>query len=50
MKEKEIKVKEPKKRIKGTKGRISGKIIATIMVIFMLLSVCSTAIFYLINQ
>lgn len=46
MKEKQ----ETKKRLKGTKGRIFGKIIATLMVAFMLISACSTAIYYLINS
>ncbi len=50
MKEKKEKIKEPKKRMKGTKGRIAGKIIAILMALFMLLSVCSTAIYYLINK
>ena len=49
-KEKVEKIKEPKKRMKGTKGRIAGKIIAALMVVFMLVSVCSTAIYYIINQ
>ena len=39
-----------KKRIKGQKGRIVGKIIATLMVGFMLIASCSTAIYYLVNQ
>ena len=47
---KEKKEKQEKKRVRGQKGRIAGKIIATLMVVFMLLSVCSTAIYYLINQ
>ncbi len=50
MKEKEEKIKEPKKKMKGTKGRIAGKIIAALMVIFMLASACYTALYYIINS
>ena len=39
-----------KKRMKGTKTRIAGRIIAALMVAFMLLASCSTAIYYLINS
>ena len=39
---------EKKKRIKGQKGRIAGKIIAAIIAAFMLLASFSTLIFYLI--
>ena len=41
---------ETKKKIKGTKGRIAGKIIAAMMVVFMLVASCSTAIYYLVNR
>ena len=41
-------MKETKKKIKGQKGRIAGKIIAAIMAIFMLLAACSTLIYSLI--
>ena len=47
---KENKENQEKKRIKGQKGRIFGKIIATLMIVFMLVASCSTAIFYLVNQ
>ena len=39
-----------KKRTKGTAGKIAGKIIAALMVAFMLIASCSTAIYYLINS
>ncbi len=40
--------KEPKKRIKGAKGRIAAKIIAAIIAMFMIIASCSTVIYYLI--
>ena len=39
-----------KKRTQGMAGKIAGKIIAALMVAFMLLASCSTAIYYLINS
>jgi len=42
--------KEIKKKNKGTAGRIAGKIIATLMAIFMLVASCSTLIYYVINS
>ena len=39
--------KERKKKMKGTKTRIAGKIIAAIMAIMMVLATCSTLIFYI---
>ena len=50
MKEKKEKIKEPKKRLKGTKGRIAGKIIAAFMVVFMLASSCYTAVYFILNS
>ena len=38
-----------KTRIKGSKGKIVGRIIAAVMLACMLIGSCSTAIFYLIN-
>ena len=39
--------KEKKRKMKGTKTRIAGKIIAAIMAIMMVLAACSTLIFYI---
>ena len=39
-----------KKRMKGAKTRIAGRIIAALMVVFMLLASCSTALYFLINS
>ena len=39
--------KEKKRKMKGTKTRIAGKIIAAIMAIMMVLATCSTLIFYI---
>ncbi len=41
---------ETKKKQKETKGRIVGKVIAALMVVFMLVASCSTAIYYLVNN
>lgn len=38
-----------KRKVKGAKGRIASKIIALIMLVFMVIASCSTAIYYLIN-
>lgn len=45
-----MKEKNEKKKIKGAKGRIAGKIIALLMVIFMFMSVCSTLLYFLVNR
>ena len=43
--------KQEKKRIRGSKGRIAGRIIAAIIALFMIIASCSTVIFYFIyNQ
>lgn len=42
--------KNKKKRMKDTSARIAGRIIAALMVIFMLLASCSTALYFLINS
>ncbi len=39
-----------KKKIKGTSTRIAGRIIAALMVVFMLLASCSTVLYFLINS
>ena len=39
--------KEKKRKMKGTKTRIAGKILAAIMAIMMVLAACSTLIFYI---
>ena len=36
-----------KKRLKGTKTRIAGRILAAIMAVMMVLATCSTLIFYI---
>ena len=36
-----------KKKIKGTKTRIAGRILAAIMAVMMVLATCSTLIFYI---
>ena len=41
---------EKKKRTRGNAGRIIGKVIAALMVVFMLVASCSTAIYFLINR
>ncbi len=42
---------EEKKEIKRrARGKIAGRILATIMVVFMLLASCSTVIYYLVNN
>ena len=38
-----------KKRIKGAPTRIAGKIIAALMVFFMLIASCSTVLYFLFN-
>lgn len=45
----EEKKETKKKKIKGSKTRIVGKIIAAIMAILMVLAACSTVIYYIIN-
>ncbi len=39
--------KEKKRKMKGTKTRIAGKIIAAVMAVMMVLATCSTLIFYI---
>lgn len=39
-----------KKKLKGTSTRIAGRIIAALMVVFMLLASCSTALYFIINS
>lgn len=39
-----------KKRIKGTPTRIAGRIIAALMVVFMLIASCSTALYFIFNS
>lgn len=39
-----------KKKYKGAKTQIAGRIIAALMVIFMLLASCSTLLYFLINS
>ena len=39
-----------KKKLKGTSTRIAGRIIAALMVAFMLLASCSTALYFIINS
>lgn len=39
-----------KKKIKATKTQIAGRIIAALMVVFMLLASCSTVLYFLINS
>ena len=36
-----------KKKLKGTKTRIAGRILAAIMAVMMVLATCSTLIFYI---
>ena len=38
-----------KKRIKTTKTEIAGRIIAALMVVFMLVASCSTVLYFLFN-
>lgn len=45
-----MKEKKEKRKIKGAKGRFFGKIIALLMVVFMLLSACYTVIYFLVNR
>lgn len=39
--------KEKKRKMKGTKTRIAGRIIAAVMAVMMVLATCSTLIFYI---
>ena len=39
-----------KKKIKATSTKIAGRIIAALMVVFMLLASCSTALYFIINS
>ena len=39
-----------KKKFKATKTQIAGRIIAALMVVFMLVASCSTVLFFLINS
>ena len=39
-----------KKRYKGSKGRIAGRIIAALMVIFMLVGSCYTGLYFIFNR
>ncbi len=41
-------MKTEKKKVKGQKARIAGKIIAAIMAVAMLLAACSSVIYYII--
>ena len=51
--ERMIKMKEKnevtKKRIKSTKTQIAGRIIAALMVVFMLVASCSTVLYFIFN-
>lgn len=38
-----------KKKIKATKTQIAGKIIAALMVVFMLVASCSTLLYFIFN-
>ena len=38
-----------KKKIKATKTQIAGRIIAALMVVFMLVASCSTVLFFIFN-
>ena len=42
--------KTKKKKIKATSTRIAGRIIAALMIVFMLLASCSTALYFIINS
>lgn len=39
-----------KKKIKSTKTQIAGRIIAALMVVFMLVASCSTALYFIFNS
>ena len=39
-----------KKKLKGASTRIAGRIIAALMLVFMLLASCSTALYFIINS
>ena len=39
-----------KKKIKATSTKVAGRIIAALMVVFMLLASCSTALYFIINS
>ena len=39
--------KEKKRKMKGAKTRIAGRIIAAVMAVMMVLATCSTLIFYI---
>ena len=44
------KMKEEKKKVKGQAGKIIGRIVAALMIVFMLVASCSTFIYYLVNN
>ena len=43
-----MKEKKEKNKVQGAKGRIAGKIIAALMVVFMIVGACSSMIYAII--